>query len=58
MLGVMKSFYRMYRTLVKNQDMDYYKLTEKRSMSPEKLAKILDKHGTIYYFKTARGIAG
>jgi hypothetical protein len=27
--------------------MDYYKLREKRTMTPEEMIKILEKHGTI-----------
>lgn len=36
--------------------MDYYKLTEKRSMTPTKFLKILDKHGTVVSIERAEKI--
>jgi hypothetical protein len=36
--------------------MDYYKLAEKRSITPEKLVKILDKHGTVVGIEKAKKI--
>jgi hypothetical protein len=48
----------MYRTLIKNQGMDYYKLTEKRSITPEKMLKILENHGTVVSIDRAQKILG
>ena len=36
--------------------MDYYKLTEKRSMTPEKVVKILANHGTVVSIERAKKI--
>ena len=36
--------------------MDYYKLAQKRSMTPEKLIKILNKHGTTVSIERAEKI--
>ncbi|MDQ0966883.1 hypothetical protein QFZ20_002286 [Flavobacterium sp. W4I14] len=36
--------------------MDYYKLTEKRSMTPEKMVKILENHGTVVSIGRAQKI--
>jgi len=34
--------------------MDYYKLREKRTMTPEEMIKVLEKHGTIISKEKAR----
>jgi len=36
--------------------MDYYKLTEKRTVNAEKLVKTLDKHGTVVSIEQAKKI--
>lgn len=36
--------------------MNYYKLTEKRSMTPEKMLKILENHGTVVSIDRAQKI--
>ncbi|RZL62264.1 MAG: hypothetical protein EOO93_09605 [Pedobacter sp.] len=36
--------------------MDYYKLNEKRSVTPEKLVKILQNHGTVVSIEKARKV--
>lgn len=36
--------------------MDYYKLKEKRSVTPEKLVSIIQKHGTVVSIEKARKV--
>ena len=36
--------------------MDYYKRNEKRSVTPEKLVKILQNHGTVVSIEKARKV--
>jgi len=36
--------------------MDYYKITEQRSMTPEKMVKILSNHGTVVSIERAKKI--
>ena len=36
--------------------MDYYKFTEKRSVTPEKIIKILAEHGTVVSIEKAKKI--